>query len=148
MNYWKKTNIYTAINRQILQDFISASLESFSNRSNLPSPKQILKEFDRIGIDVDDELKKRNLFDIKTAKQKSPSRVIHIVGAPRSGTSFLYYSLIHSRVFAYFTSESHHRWCIYNLAHSTKKKFEDSNAEILAVNTKKIRMKSDLDISK
>ncbi|HIP33786.1 MAG TPA: sulfotransferase [Bacteroidia bacterium] len=133
----------TFINNSSVQRYIYASLEAFKDKKELPETKEIENILLEYGVDLQNELVKKtqNTYIKKT---KKPSKIIHIVGSPRSGTSFLYYLLAYSGKFAYFTTESHHLWHTYNLQNTTKKIFELEGSTILDIDTKELRLQHNL----
>lgn len=95
------------------------------------------------GYSVDDEMARRS--DHITASEVDEVKgVVHIVGAPRSGTSFLYYLLAHLGQFSYFSSDSHYRWHAYCLGRSVKRRFESLPVETLLEDTKVTRLRNDV----
>ena len=66
-----------------------------------------------------------------------------IVGAPRSGTTWLYNLLAYDGAFAYPTTVSCHRWPTWGLRHSTRALLHECPAEILLCDTKALRLRNE-----
>ena len=127
----------------IVQQYVNSSLDYFNALKSFPDTRKIEQILLEHGININDELQQR-LSQSKPLKTIKPSKVIHIVGAPRSGTSFLYYLLAYTGKFAYFTSESHELWGTYNFEKTKKHSIEAQDSHILNVDTKELRLKHDL----
>lgn len=65
---------------------------------------------------------------------------VFIVGAPRSGTSYLFNLLAAHGAFAFFTNVSCWAWPTYGLAHTAKKLFTDLGDHAFAIDTKALKL--------
>ena len=70
----------------------------------------------------------------------SPKRIISIIGAPRSGTSYLYYLLTYFSNCAVFTDASHHLWSLLTLNELSKYFIRKQPETILQLRTRKLRL--------
>lgn len=66
-----------------------------------------------------------------------------IVGAPRSGTTWLYNLLAHDGAFSYPTTVSCHRWPTWELRHRRRSLLHEAPAEILRCDTKALRLSNE-----
>lgn len=66
-----------------------------------------------------------------------------IVGAPRSGTTFLYNLLAYDGAFSYPTTVSCHRWPTWELRHRRRSLLHECPAEILLCDTKALRLRNE-----
>lgn len=85
-------------------------------------------------------LNKKMQFESNYSKTTPPSKVIHIIGSPRSGTSYLFNILCYQKQFAYFSSISHFIWSSYNHVNRQKVTIEESTPETLLEDTKALRL--------
>ncbi|MFC1790224.1 sulfotransferase [Patescibacteria group bacterium] len=96
-------------------------------------------------VDLASELKRRIEYEETHRAERTPDKVVFIIGSPRSGTSFLYNLLAYQGLFGYFTSVSHFRWPLYSLDHATgKQHFQTAGTSFFELDTKPAKLRKDL----
>lgn len=97
----------------------------------------------RENIDIKKEFKKRIQFEKQHLKSTTPKKIVHIIGSPRSGTTFLFNLLAYYGDFAYFSDISHIEWSLYNHINRTRPFLHELEPNILSEDTKKLRIQLD-----
>lgn len=93
---------------------VGAALEGWRQGERRPVDTRHAEE--RWGIHVDEALGLRRRWHATRVARREPRLVICVLGAPRSGTSYLYNLLAAQQQFAYFTNLSAPYWPGYLLA--------------------------------
>lgn len=95
---------------------------------------------DREEIDLDAERQRRQAHQNARRPRRLPALAVIIVGAPRSGTSYLHHLLACHPGFAWLGGTSCWAWPTYALAHRDVPLLTDLPNDVLAVDTKRLRM--------
>jgi Sulfotransferase family len=121
--------------------FIRNAMFAFKNNTTLPDYQSLIPYFESNGFEIQNQLSLRASVSRSSDKCE---KYVHIIGAPRSGTSYLYNLLAFQKVFAYFTCDSHSDWNTYNFNNSGKVSFENTDIDVLTFDTKRLKLRHDI----
>jgi hypothetical protein len=93
------------------------------------------------GIDLPEAIARR--LSVPAAPATRLDTATFIVGAPRSGTTWLYNLLAYEGAFSYPTTVSCHRWPTWGLRHGTRSLLHECPAAILQCDTKTLRLRNE-----